>query len=174
MQKGFDDTSISEVAAAAGVAVGTVYLSFPDKPSLKIGVINARKQKIAALIREHGPGRGRTLEETIAMVLEPILEAMLAAPPLSGSVDRSRLEALGEEAVAAFAAVDNAVNDYLFALKGEGLIGDFNPDTSPLIIAGMITSGVECVRCGQVSQADMVSELCQLLAKWMATTSSAR
>jgi AcrR family transcriptional regulator len=49
--QGYDETTIAEIARAAGVAVGTVYLYFANKHEIQIDVCVALKSEIAGVIR---------------------------------------------------------------------------------------------------------------------------
>ena len=50
-ERGYDETTIAEIARAAGVAVGTVYLYFSNKHEIQIDVCLALKTEIAGVIR---------------------------------------------------------------------------------------------------------------------------
>src|SRR5690348_13769476 len=49
--KGYDDTTIAEIAQAAGVAVGTVYLYFENKHDILVDVCLALNTDIARVIQ---------------------------------------------------------------------------------------------------------------------------
>lgn len=49
--QGYDDTTIAEVARAAGVAVGTVYLYFANKHDILVGVCLELNETIAAVVQ---------------------------------------------------------------------------------------------------------------------------
>jgi AcrR family transcriptional regulator len=51
VEKGFENTRISEIAAAAGVAVGTIYLHFGDKEGLLYAILVAVADEIYARVK---------------------------------------------------------------------------------------------------------------------------
>src|SRR5579884_1483227 len=55
--RGFDDVTVSEVAAAAGVSEKTVFNYFPTKEDLFFDEVPARIEAQAAAIRERRPGQ---------------------------------------------------------------------------------------------------------------------
>ncbi len=167
-EKGYEDTSMAEVARRAGVAVGTVYLSFPDKPSLRIGVINAAKRRIADLILDHLPDREPTLRTALVKVIAPVLDEMLMDGPLAGSVDRSRLESLGPEAVEAFHAVDTAILEVMDRLCALGLARQVDPNTMPLLASGLMMSGAEVCRRGLATPEKMTADLTDMFVRLLA------
>ena len=165
-RQGFDDTSIADVAREAGVAVGTVYLSFPDKASLRIGVVNARKAEIADLIdRQREAGQGG-LSDRLRALIDPLMDLMLSGPPAGMPPDCPRLEALGPSAVKAFAAVDDAIARYLDALVDAGLARDVDRRTAAALSSGLVTSAVEACRQGAVDRRVLVDELVDVLTRW--------
>lgn len=50
-QKGYEKTSIADIAARAGVSVGSVYRAFADKPALLAAIEDRMSQRLAAMIR---------------------------------------------------------------------------------------------------------------------------
>jgi AcrR family transcriptional regulator len=55
-EKGFHDAKVGDIAAAAGVAKGTVYLYFPDKRSIFAELIDNLFVRISAAILRVDPG----------------------------------------------------------------------------------------------------------------------
>ncbi len=157
--QGYEDTSIAQVAKRAGVAAGTVYLFFPDKPSLRIGVINARKAEIAGLLAHLVPRPDDDLRTALSRVITPVLEHMLRTGPVGGPIDRTRLEDMGPEAVAAYGAVDDAIRDLFAMLEADGRARPTDPKTMPILSAGLMTSAVEGCRAGICSPEDMTTWL---------------
>ncbi len=156
---GFEDTSISQVARRAGVAVGTVYLSYPDKASLRIGVINARKREIADLILDRAPGPGMSLDAALQRLVPPVFDLMLKRGPMGGPIDRARLEQLGPEAIEAFGAVDAAISQVFGELAARGVARPADHKTMPAIASGIMMAAAEAVRRKTVSRKAMKAEL---------------
>jgi TetR/AcrR family fatty acid metabolism transcriptional regulator len=51
-ERGYSDTKVDEVARRAGVAKGTVYLYFKDKPAIYIGLVDWLLEQALAIIAE--------------------------------------------------------------------------------------------------------------------------
>ncbi|MER7079181.1 transcriptional regulator, TetR family [Saccharopolyspora kobensis] len=115
VQRGFDQVTIAEVAAAAEVSVNTVYNYFPTKEDLVLPPEEASPQRLADIVRARRSGQsaaGAVLEQLRAEVARrdrklgmspgfaPVLAMMRAAPTLL-----ARLEALGGQMTEALAEV---------------------------------------------------------------------
>ncbi len=72
--KGFAAARVEDIAKRAGVAKGTVYLSFPDKEQLFEGVISAHMAPLAERIRGRMAAGGAG---PLRSMMEPLLTAML-------------------------------------------------------------------------------------------------
>ncbi|MFD0475223.1 MerR family transcriptional regulator [Nonomuraea thailandensis] len=59
VERGFDDVTIAEVAAAAEVSVNTVYNYFPAKEDLVLPPEEASPQRLAGIVRERAPASRR-------------------------------------------------------------------------------------------------------------------
>ncbi len=158
-EHGYEDTSVSEVAKHAGVAVGTVYLFFPDKASLWIGVVIERKRRIAEVILGQHPKPGDDLRQSISNVLDPVLDLILKGGGPGGDVDRARLESLGPDAVEAFNSVDDAIRQVFGELVQHGKARPTNPVTTPIIASGLVMSGAEACLRGLATVPEMKAEL---------------
>ncbi|MGH2730631.1 MAG: TetR/AcrR family transcriptional regulator [Actinomycetota bacterium] len=79
--KGFDDTTIQDIATAAGVATGTVYLYFPSKEHVLLGIHEdfhrgieeAFGEVFAKLAERRAAGEQVPYTETIDQVLEALV-----------------------------------------------------------------------------------------------------
>lgn len=167
-EQGYEDTSMAQVARRAGVAVGTVYLSFPDKPSLRIGVVNHQKALIAQLIAARSPTDGTDLRGALRDIIGPVLSQMLTAGAIIGPVDRAKLESLGPEAIAAYNAVDDAIRGWMALLTERGLARPLDSKTAPLLASGLMMSGAEACRRGLSTPAAMTEELIDMLTRLFA------
>ncbi|MFI0822672.1 TetR/AcrR family transcriptional regulator [Streptomyces sp. NPDC021098] len=115
VERGFDHVTIAEVAAAAEVAVNTLYNYFEAKEDLVLPPDEASAQRLADIVRDRGPGvsaagavlarlreeverRDRSLGLTEGF--GRVFAMMRAAPTLT-----ARLEDLGREMTDALAAV---------------------------------------------------------------------
>lgn len=165
-QQGFDDTNIADVAREAGVAVGTVYLSFPDKPSLLIGVVNSCKAETADLINRQRQTATGSLTERLRALIVAVVDLMLSGPPMAIALDRHKLEALGPDAVKAFAAVDEAIAGYIDDLVATGLARDVERKAAATLASGLVTSAVEACRRGTIEKTHIIDELVDVLTRW--------
>ncbi len=68
-RKGFYATRVSEIAKAAGVADGTIYLYFKNKDDVLIRIFEDRIGHLLEVLREE-VAKQRTVEERIAVVVE--------------------------------------------------------------------------------------------------------
>lgn len=164
--KGFEATSISDVARAAGVAVGTVYLYFPDKASLRFGVVNARKSRIAAFIDRQRVVETGSLHARVTALIEPLMEMILREPPLSPAYDRARLEAMGPDALRAFAAVDDAILRFLDGLHEAGLARAPDRGVAALMASGLVMGAVDACRRGESDLPAASAEVIAALTRW--------
>ena len=69
--QGYTGTSMAQIARAAGVAVGSVYRLFPDKPSLLAALHEAMEERFIAALQ-----RGWHASEPYAERFGPMLEAL--------------------------------------------------------------------------------------------------
>src|SRR4051794_34722195 len=76
---GFAATRMADVAAAAGVAKGTLYLYFPDKAALFEGVLRDRLAGPLEGLGAAAPQPGESLRQVLARVVAPVLREMEAS-----------------------------------------------------------------------------------------------
>ncbi|NUT10611.1 MAG: TetR family transcriptional regulator [Nonomuraea sp.] len=115
VERGFEQVTIAEVAAAAEVSVNTLYNYFPSKEDLVLPPDEASPQRLADIVRERAAGRSaagavlaRLREELgerdrklgLTAGFGRVLEMMRSAPTL-----RARLEDLGQQMTDALAEV---------------------------------------------------------------------
>ncbi len=73
-RKGYEETTIAEIAQAAGIAVGTVYLYFRNKHEILTGVALSFETSIAEALRDP-----RLLDLPIEQIPQAIVEALFQA-----------------------------------------------------------------------------------------------
>ncbi|MEV0617408.1 TetR/AcrR family transcriptional regulator [Nonomuraea sp. NPDC050404] len=115
VERGFDNVTIAEVAAAAEVSVNTVYNYFQAKEDLVLSPDEGSAQRLAAIVRERAPGesaagavlarlrrevRGRERQVGLSSGFGRVLDMMRAAPTLT-----ARLQDLGAQMTDALEAV---------------------------------------------------------------------
>jgi AcrR family transcriptional regulator len=170
--RGYDATTLADVARAAGVAVGTVYLSFADKPSLMLGVITERKARLAAIIDEavetFRPNPPRDLADAIRRIVAPLFDQLAQTGSLQPVGSLAALEGLGPEAVAAFSSVDRAIGRAFDATRAQGLSREMPMPSGALVASGMMQGMVEAHGRGFVDRHRAIDELCDAFARWMA------
>ena len=74
--RGFDATTIDDIAERAGVAKGAVYHHFPSKEELFVAVLDGVQEEIAAL---PVPAASRRIHDPIAVIADGVLRYLLAA-----------------------------------------------------------------------------------------------
>lgn len=120
-RKGFDDTSLADIATAAGVASGSVYYYFKTKDDVALAVVDALRERYHALMQAWGElgNPERALKALIDSYRSQSGDVALAGCPLGSIVvDLSKRSVpLGRAA----GAVLNSVVDWAaaqFALAG--------------------------------------------------------
>ncbi len=66
-KKGFFNTRMEDIARSAGIAKGTVYLYFKDKPSLYVGIIDYQFQNAIATLRQIRDEPGSASKKLVAV-----------------------------------------------------------------------------------------------------------
>ncbi|MFC0863730.1 TetR/AcrR family transcriptional regulator [Sphaerimonospora cavernae] len=115
VERGFDNVTVTEIAAVAEVSVNTVYNYFEAKEDLVLPPEDASPWRLADVVRQRCPGdsaagavlawlreeiRGRERRVGLSAGFGRVLEMMRAAPTLS-----ARLEDLGRQMTDALAVV---------------------------------------------------------------------
>jgi len=66
VERGYDKVSMRDIAAVAGVGLGTLYLYFPGKDSIAAVTVRSRLRQLAARVEAAATAPGpRTLDETV-------------------------------------------------------------------------------------------------------------
>lgn len=93
-ERGYYETRVDDIAAAAGVAKGTVYLYFRDKPDVYAGLVSWLMQQAEAIVREYGdrpgPAAGR-----LRAIFETWAEGVLARPGVLALVSMENVNVTG-------------------------------------------------------------------------------
>jgi len=80
VEHGYDKVSMRDIAAVAGVGLGTLYLYFPGKDSIAAVTVRSRLRKLAALEAAAVPPAPRTLAETIRALAKAHIGTLLGQP----------------------------------------------------------------------------------------------
>jgi len=138
-QEGFAGLSMAAVAAAAGVATGTVYKHFSGKTELVTAVFReVVGREVAAVAQAAGGGADRAVERVTAAIetfagralKNPKLAYVLLAEPVDAAVDAERLRFRRAFTDAYEAAIADGV--------ANGQLPPQNPRTSAAALVGAI------------------------------------
>jgi len=77
--KGYSDTKVDDIAAGAGVAKGTVYLYFKDKPAIYVGLADWLLEQAVAVIRDTA-ARPLSPRAKLALIFEDWSKTLLSRP----------------------------------------------------------------------------------------------
>lgn len=80
IEQGYRGTPVSDVAARAGVAKGTVYRHFADKQALFAGVMGDVLDDRVAALRAAEPDDGESLRDFLSRVVTPVLATVEGSP----------------------------------------------------------------------------------------------
>jgi AcrR family transcriptional regulator len=101
-EKGFDETTMRDISAQAGMALGTAYYHFPSKEAIISSYYEATQYRHHAYVVEHLPGQ-KSLQERLKMVFHSKIEQVQDDRRLLGTIFRYTgdpkhpLSVLGEE-----------------------------------------------------------------------------
>lgn len=135
---GWSEAQVSHVAAAAGLATGTVYRYFPSKAHLCVEVLSAVSQREVDVLQAIADGPGTAMERLRGGVTAFVIRAMrnrrlayaLIAEPCEPEIDQARLtyrHAISEQIVRIVRAGQEA--------------GDFRANVDPNTAATVIVGG---------------------------------
>jgi len=135
---GWGEAQVSNVAASAGVAIGSVYRYFPSKADLFVEVLSSVSQRevdvVASIIQEQESPVNRLQIAVATFVKRAMRNRRLAyamiAEPCDKEIDSARL------------AYRHAISMQIIEIVNQGQqTGDFRPDISADIAATLIVGG---------------------------------
>jgi TetR/AcrR family transcriptional regulator, fatty acid metabolism regulator protein len=133
-RKGFHATRVSEVAKAAGVADGTIYLYFDSKDALLLSLFEDRVERLLRFLETELP-RAKTASERLQRIIEiqlGLLEGERDLAEVLTVILRQSSKLMKEHAAPKF----NAYLDVIARVVGEGQAsGELRGDVSPHLVA---------------------------------------
>ncbi len=93
-ERGYYETRVDDIAAAAGVAKGTVYLYFRDKPDVYAGLVSWLMQQAEAIVRAVADRPGRVCDR-LRVIFETWAEGVLARPGVIALVSMENVNVTG-------------------------------------------------------------------------------
>jgi TetR/AcrR family fatty acid metabolism transcriptional regulator len=164
-KKGFYATRVSEVAKAAGVADGTIYLYFKSKDELLVSLFEDRVEKLLAFLRAELP-KAPSAAERLRRVIElqlGLLEGERELAEVITVILRQSSKLMKEYAAPTFEAYLEAIA----AVVAEGqAAGDFRDDLPPSLVARAIFGALDGIALtwalGKAEQGGLVRAAGQL------------
>lgn len=133
-RKGFYDTRVSEIAKAAGVADGTIYLYFENKDAVLISIFEDRITKLIAVLRRE-VDEAQTFEEKLRIVVERQLGLLEGQRDLAEVVTvnlRQSSKLLKQYAAPLFTEYLELIASVIALGQREGIV---DPALSPRVVA---------------------------------------
>jgi TetR/AcrR family fatty acid metabolism transcriptional regulator len=143
-RKGFHATRVSEVAKAAGVADGTIYLYFESKEHLLVSLFEDRVQRLLAYLESELP-RASSASHRLQRIVELQLGLLEGERDLAEVVTvilRQSTKLLREYAAPKF----NAYLDVIARVIAEGqATGELRDDVSPILAARALFGALDAI-----------------------------
>jgi TetR/AcrR family transcriptional regulator, fatty acid metabolism regulator protein len=133
-KKGFHATRVSEIAAAAGVADGTIYLYFKSKDELLVALFEDRVERLLGFLEAELPLR-ESAQEKLRRIIELQLKLLEGERDLAEVITvilRQSTRLMKEHAVAKFTAYLDAIAR---VVAGGQAAGELRDDVSPHLAA---------------------------------------
>jgi len=133
-RKGFYATRVSEIAKAAGVADGTIYLYFENKDDVLVSIFEDRITKLLAVLRSEIDG-AETFDEKLRVVVERQLGLLEGQRDLAEVVTvnlRQSSRLLKQYAAPLFTEYLDLIASVIALGQAEGIV---DPELSPRIVA---------------------------------------
>ena len=175
-RNGFHATRVSEVAKAAGVADGTIYLYFKSKEELLVSLFEDRVSKLLAFMQESLPklpSAPERLRAVIDMQLG-LLEGERELAEVITVILRQSTRLMKEFAAPKFLAYLDAIAKIV--QEGQAA-GDFRTDVSPSIAARAVFGALDGItltwalgRAEQGALARAATQLADILLRGLAPT----
>ncbi|MBS2012468.1 MAG: helix-turn-helix transcriptional regulator [Deltaproteobacteria bacterium] len=179
-KNGFHATRVSEVAKAAGVADGTIYLYFKSKEELLVSLFEDRVSKLLTFMRESLPkteGAPQRLRAVIDMQLG-LLEGERDLAEVITVIIRQSTRLMKEFAAPQFLAYLDAIAKIV---QDGQASGDFRTDVSPHIAARAIFGALDGItltwalgRAEQGALARASTQLSDVLLRGLAPANASR
>ncbi len=140
--KGYEDTTIAEIADDAGVAVGTVYLYFRNKREIYTSVSLDQTVALAAVM-----GDPRIVTLPFEQVPRAMIEAVFRICHQNGKlmslykVDIQSAEEIQQHR-AAEALITNALDTFLRQMIAQGTLAQFDTEMYAKILFGLVDSAL--------------------------------
>jgi TetR/AcrR family fatty acid metabolism transcriptional regulator len=164
-KNGFHATRVSEVAKAAGVADGTIYLYFKSKDELLVSLFEDRVERLLAFMREELPkaeGAPEKLRRVIEMQLG-LLEGERDLAEVITVILRQSTKLMKEYAAPRFIAYLDAIARIVAEGQAQG---DFRSDVSPHMVARSLFGALDGIALtwalGRAEQGGLVRAAGQL------------
>lgn len=146
-EKGFFNATVAEIARAAGVADGTIYLYFKSKDDLLLSVFDEKMQELGAAARQATEGLG-TASEALRRMAELHLSAVQKDPAVAAVL----IVELRQSAAFVRDAEKRALAEYLelFAAqvrRGQAS-GEFRPDVHPAAVKRALFGALDEIALG--------------------------
>ena len=151
-KKGYEDTTIAEIAKAAGVAVGTVYLYFRNKRGIYLSASLDLMVSLTAVIED--PRIGTLPFEQVPRVI--IEDTFRICHQNSGLMSLFQVDIQSEEEIkqhkAAEELITNALDNFLRQAIEQGQLAPFDTAMYAKILFGLVDSALYdcfCVEGGE-------------------------
>jgi TetR/AcrR family fatty acid metabolism transcriptional regulator len=146
-EKGFFNATVAEIARAAGVADGTIYLYFKSKDDLLLSVFDEKMQELGAAARVAIEGLPSAAE-----ALRTIAELHLSAVQRSPAVASVLIVELRQSAAFVRDAEKKALAEYLELFAGQvrrgQASGEFRPDVHPAAVKRALFGALDEIALG--------------------------
>lgn len=141
-KSGFHDTRVADVAKAAGVADGTIYLYFESKDELLRSLFEDRVGRLLSFVQE-GLGKHESAKAKLSAIIELQLGVYEGEPELAEVMTvilRQSTKLLKEHARPGFMAYLDAVATIVAAGQKSG---EFRTDVSPHFVARSLFGAID-------------------------------